>query len=123
MIYDQSRGINLSALSGKGFHETFFDCVHDGVESVIGGEATKTFDYAIQQRTGFANEEVRKKPLEVIQELRIILGKTGFEMLEPAIKNSIKETFNIHEKLSSLSLEDIFKIAERNFLKADFASL
>ena len=36
-----------------------------------------------------------------IQELRVILGKIGFEVIEPAIKNRIKETFPLHESIEN----------------------
>ena len=83
----------------------------------LGKDVASTFEYAIQQNLKLSAIAFKEKPIEAVECLRSILGKTGFKVVEPAIRDRIRETFEIQEDLRTLDFRQLEKIAERNYLR------
>jgi hypothetical protein len=119
-VYREKERSQTAPTFKKGFHETLFECLHSALATALGEDVASTFDYAIQQSLGLSANEFKEKPLEAIEGLRSILGKAGFKVVEPVIKDQIKRTFAIREDIKSIDFTEIAKIAERNYLRAEF---
>lgn len=109
-----TRAHNTPIPDAKGFNASLFDCLDKVTTSMLGREAVDAFYYLIEQKRGTPRSEFSERPMEVLEEMRGILG-AGFHVLEGAITNQIRETYKVSE--SDLGLSKTIEAARRNYLK------
>lgn len=103
----------------KGFNGTLFDCIDKAIVSILGKDAVITFYYAIQQRFNFSEKEFAQRPLQMLEDLKAILGEAGYGVLEKAIRSQIEETFNLRES-KPLDFASLVELARQNYLQSSF---
>jgi hypothetical protein len=86
------------------------------LSSVLGRSAVSTFYYAIQERFNFPEKEFPQKPLEVLKDLEVILGKAGYGILEKTIGSEVRETFKVNQ--DGFDLAHVVEEARVNYLKS-----
>lgn len=99
----------------KGFNASLFECVDKVISSILGREAVDVFYYIIEQKHGIPRSEFSERPLEVLEEMRGILG-AGFHVLEGAITSEIREEYKVSD--TRLDLLKTIEAAGRNYLKS-----
>ena len=100
----------------KGFNGTLFECITISLDSRLGEAVVSTLYYAIEERFKLRRAEFPKQPLEVLKDLKSILGETGYNVIEPVVLNNIKETFKVVEQ-GIFDLERLVEIARKNYLQ------
>jgi len=103
------------------FNPKLFECIDKALISILGGASTSTFYYAISERFDLARGDFERKPLEVLDHLRTIVGEGGFSILELAIVSQIIETFKIaNEDHKKIGISNALEQAEKNHLRSNF---
>ena len=92
------------------------DCIDEALSSILGDGAVKSLYYAITTRFNFPGSEFPQRPLEVLEDLKKILGESGYIVLERAIRNQIEATFNVNES-KDLNLLQIVELAKANYMQ------
>ena len=82
--------------------------------SVLGRESVSTFYYFVHEKLGIPESEFSKRPIEVLQRIRELLGEDSFSLLERGIIAQLKETFRIHT--NSNNLESVLELAKQSYL-------
>ncbi len=82
----------------------------------MGEDAVKSLYLAITTRFHFPRSEFPQRPLEVLEDLKKVLGEAGYIVLERAIRNQIEETFNVRES-KDLNLLQIVELARANYMQ------
>lgn len=81
---------------------------------MLGREAVSTFYFAIQESKRQTSDDLSRRPVELIENLRMLLGSDAFRIVEPAIVEQIRATFKIERNIQSFA--DAFEIAKKNFI-------
>ncbi|MGA2874275.1 MAG: hypothetical protein ABSE82_01940 [Nitrososphaerales archaeon] len=103
----------------KGFNPTLFDCIDVALTSVLGRESVSTFYYAITANFKLQSMEFERKPLKVIQYLRLIIGEPAFALLEGAVLSHIKRRFQITGLKDEPSLKTMVELAKNAYLHSE----
>lgn len=79
--------------------------------------AVSTLYYAIGEKFNILREEFPKRPLEVLEDLKTLLGTDGYSIVEPPILDAIKKAFGIREG-ENLSLKPLVELARKKYVQA-----
>jgi hypothetical protein len=101
---------------GKGFNAALFECIDESLCSRLGKLTVSTLYYAIQERQGVPEDQISRRPLDVLKYLKEILGENGFRAIENSIIISVKMTFEVREDASDVF--EMIELARRNYLLA-----
>ena len=99
----------------KGFNPTLFECFDKALVSVLGRESVSTFYYFVHEKVGIPESEFSRRPVEVLQRIRDLVGEVSFSLLEKGIIAQVKERFRIDMK--NLNLEQVLVLAKQSYLR------
>jgi uncharacterized membrane protein len=61
-------------------------------------------------------KELQRKPLDVLEKLKIILGEGGYNLLETPIKDEIIKAFKIKNADKQMDFDRVIRLARKNYL-------
>jgi len=106
----------LRAVYEKGFNATLFDSIDKALTLSLGGPTVSTLYYAVQATRNLPKEQFQRRPLDVLEGLKAILGEEGFRFLEEQIVNRITETFQVPRE-GPVDLAQAVEFAKYSFLQ------
>ena len=98
----------------KGFNAALFDCIDESLTSRLDKLTVSTLYYAIQEKHSVPEDQISRRPLDVLKYLRDLLGENGFHAIEGSLKISIKATFEVRG--GATDVFEMIEQAKKNYL-------
>ena len=84
----------------------------------MGRQSVSTLYFGIAERFNLPLAEFERRPMEMLQHLKELVGVAAFALLEPKINSSLKVVFEIKED-KTIGLTRMIELAKKSYLSAE----
>ncbi|HVB11618.1 MAG TPA: hypothetical protein VNE86_00695 [Nitrososphaerales archaeon] len=86
--------------------------------TVLGRQSVSTLYFGITERFNLPLVEFERRPMEMLQHLKELVGVAAFALLEQKINSSLKIVFEIKED-KTIGLPRMIELAKKSYLSAE----